>query len=64
MDKRVHAFLKGISSKVNIVTLLEFELHYCDIAVQYVSHCAMETPPMNRMIDKEIDRYEQNEIDR
>ena len=34
MNKRVHTFLKGNSSR------LELELSYCDIAVQHVSHFA------------------------
>ena len=34
-DERVHAFPKCISPKANVITLLEFELAYCDIAVQH-----------------------------
>ena len=43
MDKGVHAFPKGINPKVNVIAQLEFELAYYDVAVQYVSHYAMET---------------------
>ena len=36
--KRVHAFPKGISPKVNVIVGLEFELAYYDVAVKQVSH--------------------------
>ena len=32
----VHAFPKGICSKVNVIASLEFEIVYPDIIVQYV----------------------------
>ena len=37
-DKDVHAFLKSISLKVNVIVWLEFELVYYNVAVQHVSH--------------------------
>ena len=43
-DKGVHAFLKGISPKVNGIMKLEFELVYNNIAVQHVRHKAMGIP--------------------
>ena len=36
-------FLKGISSKVNVIAKIEFELVYYDIAVQRINHYAWET---------------------
>ena len=41
----VHIFPKGICSKVNIVTQLELELAYNNVAVQHVSHYTIETLP-------------------
>ena len=32
-DKRVHAFAKGISQKVNAIERVEFELSYYDVTV-------------------------------
>ena len=43
-NKGVHAFSKGISSKVNVITWLEFELVYFEAAVQYFSPYATWTP--------------------
>ena len=40
MDKGVHTFPKGISSKVNVTMRLEFELIYFGVAVQHFSHYA------------------------
>ena len=37
---RVHAFSKSISLKVNVIALLDFELTYYDVIVQYVSQNA------------------------
>ena len=45
MDKGVHAFLKGISSKMNIIAQLEFELAYFKATVQYFNHYTRETSP-------------------
>ena len=36
-DNGVHTFPKDISPKVNVITWLEYELVYYDIAVQHVS---------------------------
>ena len=36
---------KGMSSKVNVTTQLEFELAYYDVADQYVNHYTTGTPP-------------------
>ena len=33
-DKRVYPFPKGICSTVNVIVRLEYELAYCDYAVQ------------------------------
>ena len=41
-DKRVHAFAKGISSKVNVIARLEFELVYYDSTVHYVNRYTSE----------------------
>ena len=40
----VHAFLKSVRAKLNVIGQIEFELTYNDVAVQYVSHYALETP--------------------
>ena len=37
VNKRFHAFPKGISPKVNVIAQLNFELAYYDIVVQYIS---------------------------
>ena len=34
-DKRVHAFPKGISLKVNVIAQLDFEFIHYDVAVQH-----------------------------
>ena len=33
LDKRVHAFPKGISLKVNVIAWLEFEITYFEVEV-------------------------------
>ena len=43
-DKGVHAFLKGISPKVNVIALLEFKLAYFEARVQHLSHYTIGTP--------------------
>ena len=43
--KKVHIFLKGIGSKVNIKAWLEFELIDYNIVVQYPGHYTTITPP-------------------
>ena len=40
----IHAFLKGISAKVNIIVWLESKLVYYDIATLDVNQYAMMTP--------------------
>ena len=35
----VHAFLKYMSLKVDVISQLEFELTYSNVAVQYFNHC-------------------------
>ena len=41
-DKEAHIFPKGISSKVNILGRLEFEVIYFDYTVHHVSRYATE----------------------
>ena len=41
MNKRVHAFSKSITSKVNVVVWLEFELAYIKVGVKHFSLCAI-----------------------
>ena len=48
-DKGFHAFLKGISPKVNLMTRLEFETTYFEIAILHVSH---DTPLNNLVYQK------------
>ena len=43
----IHSFPKGISSKVNVIARLEFELTNNDVAVQHLSHYIMGTSPSN-----------------
>ena len=52
-DKEVHAFLKGISPKVNVIVQLEFKLAYYDFTVQYFNHFAMG-PPFKLIIIHDI----------
>ena len=42
-NNMVHSFLKTISSKVNVIAQLEFELVHYDVAVQHFSHYVTET---------------------
>ena len=42
--KRVHAFSRGISPKVNVITRSEFDLTYFEAEVQYFCHKATGTP--------------------
>ena len=44
-DKGGHAFSDGISSKVNVITRLEFELTYYNSTIQLDNHRAMGTFP-------------------
>ena len=44
VDKGIHNFPKSISPKGDIITQMEFELAYYDVAVQYVSHYITATP--------------------
>ena len=37
-DKRVHAFYKSISPKVNVIARQEFDLVNYDVDVQHISH--------------------------
>ena len=39
----VHAFPKGISQKVNVITQLELELAYYDVAVKLDNHNVTKT---------------------
>ena len=43
-DKGVLTFPKGIMPKVNVIAWLKYELGYCYIRVQHVSHYAAEIP--------------------
>ena len=45
MYKTVHAFLKSINLKANVIVRLEFELTYYHVTVQHVSHNAMRIFP-------------------
>ena len=38
-NKRIHAFPKGISSKVNVIARLELELAHFKAAVEHFNHC-------------------------
>ena len=49
-------FLRVLVIKVNAIARLEFELAYCNIAVQYVRNYAMETPPNQINVDIEINQ--------
>ena len=42
-DKGVHAFPKGIKSKVNVIVRLNFEVSYFESAVQHFNHCVTGT---------------------
>ena len=55
MDKWVHAFLKGIDSKVNVKAWLELELAYHNIAVQHINHYAMGSLPVHSVFFLPID---------
>ena len=46
MANRFHTFPKGVSTNVNIIPLLEFELTYDDDTVQYVNHNTSEDIPI------------------
>ena len=38
-----------MSSKVNVIERLEFELAYYDVAVQHISHCTRGIPSQEQM---------------
>ena len=42
-EKRVHAFLKGINPKMNVIVQLEFEFVYYDVTVEHFNHSSMKT---------------------
>ena len=42
-NKEVQTFLLGISQKMNLIVALEFELAYCHVTIQHVSHDATPT---------------------
>ena len=46
-DKGVHAFPKGICSKVNEIARLEYELAYNDSAVHRFNHYTTRTPSLS-----------------
>ena len=48
-DKRVHAFPKSISPKVNVIARLEFELAYSEVAILNVNHYTTESLVYFRM---------------
>ena len=41
----VHAFPRDISSKVNVIPRLEFDLAYYDVGVQHISNYTMGDSP-------------------
>ena len=41
-DKDFNTFPKGVSLKVKVITLMEFELVYYDVTVQHIRHYDME----------------------
>ena len=43
-DEEVHAFPKGISPKINVITRLEFKLANFKVAVEHFSNYVMGTP--------------------
>ena len=51
--KGIHAFPKGISSKVNVIAQLEFKHAYYDDAVQRVNHYATGILPRESDRDRE-----------
>ena len=48
--KKVHAFPKSTSLKVNVIAQLEFELTYYIVTVQYASHNATRTTPYPKSV--------------
>ena len=44
-DKGVHTFPRGICPKVNVIALLEYELAYCESAVNRFNHYTTRTRP-------------------
>ena len=42
-DKKVHAFTKGVSSKVKVMVWLELELAFFEVTAQHLSHYAKVT---------------------
>ena len=56
-DKRVHAFHEGISSKVNVIARIEFELAFFEVAFQHVSHYATGITFGNYLIWNQIYIY-------
>ena len=46
VDEEVYTFLKDISSKMNVIVRLAFELAYNNVVVQHVNHYTKETLPI------------------
>ena len=47
-DRVIHDFPKNISSKVNVIARLEFELAYYDVVVNLVIYNVIETLPQKQ----------------
>ena len=47
-DKKIHTFPVGINPKVNVIARLDFELAFYGAAFIHISHCAIETPQIER----------------
>ena len=53
-----HTFPKGVHSKVNVITWLEFELAYNDVIIQHFSNYAKEIPPLRlKTVEKKMYGY-------
>ena len=49
-DKRVHAFLKGISPKVIVISQLEYELAYFEPLVKHNPHSSARINPYPKFL--------------
>ena len=52
-DNSVHAFLKSITLKMNVIVQLEFELTYYDVTIQHISDYATGTPCISFITENE-----------
>ena len=60
----VHTLEKGMSPKMKLIALREFELTYYDVVVQHVGHYTTETPMTASEINWTLEQWRKESVDR